>query len=278
MNGTYNPVVVGVDGSASALHAVRWATAEAARLGTSVRLVHVTDGDAGHCLDEARAVATNAAPSVPVATEPRLGAAADVLIAESRSAPLMVLGSRGLGGAHTVVGSVAVAVAAHGHCPVVVMHARADGPPATGPVVVGVDGTGLSDAALTFAFEAAAAHDAQLVVVHTWLDVAMADEWTTAPADWEHVQAAEQKLLDERLSRWRRGFPGVQVRAVVRRDRADRALLEEAAGARLIVVGSHGQDAFAGMGVSSVSQTLLHHAECPVVIVRSRPSEVTPSL
>lgn len=117
-----------------------------------------------------------------------------------------------------------------------------------------------------------------LVVVHTWLDVAMADAWTTAPADWEHVQAGEQKLLDERLSRWRTRFPGVDVRAVVRRDRTDSALLEQATGARLIVVGSHGRDAFAGMGVSSVSQTLPHHAECPVVIARSRPSEVTPSL
>ena len=267
-----NPVVAGVDGSASALQAVRWAAAEAARLRTSLRLVQVAEGQGtGHRLDEASEVARRAAPGVPVATDLRVGAAIDVLMAASRSAQLLARGSRVLSGTSTAVaGSVAVALATHGHCPVVVMHARDDTVPEGGPVVVGVDGTELSDAALTFAFEAATAHGVRLVAVHTWLDIAMKDEWTTAPADWAGVQAGEQALLDARLTRWRTRFPGVEVSSVVRRDRADRALLEEAVGARLIVVGSHGRNGFAGMGISSVSHTLLYHAECPVVIARSQ--------
>jgi hypothetical protein len=68
-----------------------------------------------------------------------------------------------------VVGSITVT---HGHCPVGVMHSAANGRAslADGP---GVDGTELSDAASTFAFEAAAAHGAPLVAVHTWLDANM---------------------------------------------------------------------------------------------------------
>ena len=286
-----HPVVVGVDGSESALHAVRWAALEAANRNTSLRLVHVSVlprhgvapppafqaavvAEGKHWLDDAGTAARLAAPGVPVTMDLRVGAAVDVLLTESRSAQLMVLGSRGLGGFRAlVVGSVAVALAAHGHCPVVVMHSatRHGAPPGDGPVVVGVDGSELSDAAVRFAFEAAAAHGTSLVAVHTWLDVAVADAWTTLPGavDRHQVQAQEAKRLDDRLTVWRDKFPGVPVRPVVRMDRPDRALLEQASGAWLLVVGSHGREAFAGMGVSSVSQTLLHHAQCPVAVART---------
>ncbi len=290
-----HPVVVGVDGSESALHAVRWAAREAANRSAPLRLVHVCDlaavqrprrfappldyhaavmAQGRHWLTEASRAARHATSGLSVITDLRAGLPAEVLVAESRTAQLLVLGSRGLGGFRAmVVGSVPVALSAHAHCPVVVMHSstRDSAEPSGGPVVVGVDGSELSDAALTFAFEWAAAHGVPLLAVHTWLDVNMADAWTTLPAtvDWDEVQAEEEKRLDERLSPWRDKFAVVEVQAVVRRDRPDRALLEHAGGAGLIVVGSHGRDAFAGMGVSSVSQTLLHHAECPVAVART---------
>ncbi|MFL6123616.1 universal stress protein [Actinophytocola sp.] len=292
-NETEHPVVVGVDGSASALHAVRWAAREAERRGVPLRLVHVCHlmpvrhprqvspppeyrdavlEQGRHWLNEASEAARHAAPGLAVATDLQAGIATDVLIAESRTAQLMVLGSRGLGGfTSMLVGSVAVALSAHGHCPVVVMHSssRDGAPPANGPVVVGVDGSELSDAALTFAFEEAAARGVPLVAVHTWLDVNMAGAWTALAyaVDWDWLQAEEEKLLAERLSVWRDKFPHVEVRPVVRRDRPDRALLSQ--GAQLIVVGSRGHGAFVGMGIGSVGQTLLHHAECPVAVART---------
>jgi nucleotide-binding universal stress UspA family protein len=291
-------VVVGVDGSESALHAVRWAAREAERRGAPLRLVNVchlmpvrhpreisppADYQAAvleqgrHWLAEASAAAHDAVPGLPVVTDLRTGIAADMLVAESRSAQLLVLGSRGLGGfTSMLVGSVAVALSAHGHCPVVVMHsATEDGtPPVHGPVVVGVDGSELSDAALTFAFEAAAARGVPLVALHTWLDVNAAGAWAVLPGtiDWEWLQQEEEKLLAERLVAWRDKFPGVEVRPLVVRDRPDRALLEHAAGAQLIVVGSRGRGTVAGMGLGSVSQTLLHHAECPVAVARTERS------
>jgi nucleotide-binding universal stress UspA family protein len=209
-----------------------------------------------------------------VATDLRDGIAADVLINESRTAQLVVLGSRGLGGfASLLLGSVAVAVSTHGHCPVVVMRSSTvDGvPEKDGPVVVGTDGSELSDAALTFAFEAAAEYEVPLVVLHAWFDANVATGWKALPAiiDWDWLQAEEEKQLAERIAVWREKFPHVEVRPLVVRDRAAHALLAQAVGAQLIVVGSRGRGAFTGIGLGSVSQTLLHHAECPVAVART---------
>jgi nucleotide-binding universal stress UspA family protein len=287
-----HPVVVGVDGSESALHAVRWAAAEAVRRHAPLRLVHVchlapvrhprqisppADFQAAildqgrHWLTEATEAARRVSPDLPVTTDLREGITADVLITESRQAQLVALGSRGLGGfTAMLIGSVAVALAAHGHCPVVVVRSAVD-TPADGPVVAGVDGSELSDAAMTFAFEVAAGHGVPLVAVHTWQDPGITGAWAVLPGtvDWDWLQAEEEKLLTERLATWRDKFPHVEVRPVVERSRPEVALLAHAAGARLVVVGSRGRGAVAGLGLGSVSQYLLHHAECPVVVART---------
>jgi nucleotide-binding universal stress UspA family protein len=148
----------------------------------------------------------------------------------------------------------------------------ADGlPPEDGPVVVGVDGSELSDAALTFAFETAAAHGVPLVAVHTWQDTHMTGAWAALPGsvDWDWLQAEEEKRHTEHLGAWREKFPQVEVRAVVERARPEHALLAHAAGAQLLVVGSRGRGALAGLGLGSVSQSLLHHSECPVAVARA---------
>lgn len=287
-------VVVGVDGSESALHAVRWAAQEAARHNALLRLVHVCYlapvrhpkqiapppeyhgaliEQGRHWLTEAVEAARRTVPDISIITDLHSGLVADELINESKTARLMVLGSRGLGGfSSLLVGSIAVALSAHGHCPVVVLHSSTvdGGPPESGPIVVGVDGSELSDAALAFAFEAAAARKVPLLALHTWFDVNMAGAWTTLPntVDWDWLQAEEEKKFAEHMAGWREKFPHVEVQPLVLRDRPARALLEHAAGAQLIVVGSRGRGAFTGLGLGSVSQTLLHHAECPVAVAR----------
>jgi nucleotide-binding universal stress UspA family protein len=288
-------VVVGVDGSESALHTVRWAAEEAERRNAPLRLVHVCHlapvrhprqitpppefhaallEQGRHWLTEATEAARRAVPGLAVTTDLRDGMAAGVLISESRTAQLMVLGSRGLGGfASLLLGSVAVALSAHGHCPVVVVRSSTvDGVPRKdGPIVVGTDGSALSDAALTFAFETAAEHKVPLVALHAWFDANVATGWMTAPGsiDWDWLQDWEEKQFAERIAVWREKFPHVEVRPLVVRGRAAPALLKHAVGARLIVVGSRGRGAFTGIGLGSVSQTLLHHAECPVAVVRA---------
>lgn len=285
-------VVVAVDGSPSALHAVRWAAHEARRRAVPLRLVHITHVEpvrhprqiamppeyrdavieqGRHFVDEAREAARQAVPDLPVVTDLHTGPVISSLVNESKDAALMVLGSRGLGGfGSLLLGSVAVALAAHAPCPVVVIHAPAkDGaPPADGPVVVGVDGTELSDGALAFAFQAAAARNVPVLAVHTY-DVEVVGSWGAqlGSLDWEQLQTEEDKRLAERIGPWREKFPQVETRTLVVRGRPADVLVAQ--GAQLIVVGSRGRGTLIGLGLGSVSQTVLHHAKCPVAVVRT---------
>ncbi|MGB3438691.1 MAG: universal stress protein [Actinophytocola sp.] len=289
-----HPIVVGVDGSESSAHAVRWAAREAVRRNTPLRLVHVCYlapvrhpkqvppppeylaallEQGRHWITEATEAARRAAPDAVVTADVHDGETSHVLVSESKTAQLLVVGSRGLGGFRSLlVGSVAVAVAAHARCPVVVMRSGAeDGvPPEDGHVVVGLDGSELSDAAMTFGCEAAAARGVPLVALHTWFDVDVSATWARLPStiDWDYLQSEEERDLTVRVGAWQAKFPGVEIRPLVVRDRPGRALLKHAQDAQLIVVGSRGRGALAGLGLGSVSQTLLHHAECPVAVVR----------
>jgi nucleotide-binding universal stress UspA family protein len=81
--------------------------------------------------------------------------------------------------------------------------------------------------------------------------------------------------LAARLAGWAEKYPEVEVRRVVERDRPAPALLEQAAGAQLVVVGSRGRGGLAGMLLGSVSHNVLHHSPCPVLVVRA-PVQDTP--
>ncbi|MHA6781928.1 universal stress protein [Pseudonocardia saturnea] len=212
------PIVVGVDGSQTALDAVRWAACEARYRNTGLRLVDavgttpaLSPGDpradmlyrealldeAANAVGEAAAVAQRTVPGSDVVTEVLTGEPVLSLVAESERAPLLVLGNRGLGGvAALLTGSVAVALAAHAQCPVVVVRGSASGGPllTEGPVVVGVDGSIEGAAALAFAYEAASDRRVSLVAVHAWLDT-VADRVSPQPGG----QAAFQ---EENLAEW----------------------------------------------------------------------------
>ncbi len=290
-------IVVGVDGSESALHATRWAAREAELRKLPLRLVHACDPpmishpttvagqgqyisalrDQGrHWVREAVAAAGSVAPTVPVTDVVRVGGAARVMVEESAGARLTVLGSRGLGGfPELLAGSVAKAVAKYGHSPVVVVRGRKpeDPPPSGGPVLVGVDGSPASEAAVEFAFDIASFEGSELIALHCWSEVSFDTVWTMLAfeADWHAVADEEHRLLDERMAGWQEKYPDVPVHRLVVRDRPVRALLKaaEGSGAQLIVVGTRGLgDELTGMGVGSTSLALLHQSECPVAVVR----------
>ena len=166
--------------------------------------------------------------------------------------------------AELVVGSIAMAVTTHGHCPVVVVRGPAqDVPPRQdGPVVVGVDGSPNSQAALSFAFETAALRGASLTVVHAWSDRPLRD----LPMDWQLMQD-ESEALSRLLVDDRARYPDVPVEQVVVRDGPAHVLLEHARTAQLVVVGSRGRGGFRGLLLGSTSQAMIHHAACPVVVV-----------
>ncbi|GAA3854683.1 universal stress protein [Saccharothrix violaceirubra] len=278
------PILVGVDGSESALDAVRWAAAEAARRGVGLDLVHVyptpvrgypqvvlTGGEVRRALEEAgrehleRARALVA--DVPVTVEVVPGDAAATLVGRSAAASCVVVGSRGLGGfTGLLIGSVAVALAAHARCPVVVVRGTEA---VDGPVVVGVDGSPTAEAAVAYAFEEASLRGVGLVAVLAWTD-ALVDGplGERFGADWAAVEAGEHRVLAERLAGWGAKYPDVAVTRAVVRELPVRALLDHAAGASLLVAGTRGRGGFAGLLLGSTSQALIHHAPCPLAVVR----------
>jgi nucleotide-binding universal stress UspA family protein len=185
---------------------------------------------------------------------------------------VVVVGHRGLGGfTGLLVGSVGVQVAAHAAGPVVVVrpHSAAAGASA-GRVVVGIDGSPLSRAALGFGFEAAARRGVGLTAVHAWTEPVSTGPGDMLPLvyDADDVDAEETRLLAEALAGWAEKYPDVPVDRKVVRGRAAEALVAESAGAALLVVGSPGRGGFTGLLLGSVSQAALHHADCPVAIVR----------
>ncbi|TQM78915.1 nucleotide-binding universal stress UspA family protein [Saccharothrix saharensis] len=280
------PVVVGVDGSKASFDAVRWATEEARTREVPLRLVHAELPLPGEALDpdgrtrkalhdqawqwlhEAADVAREVHPDVRLDVHLEVAAPAPLLVAESVDAGLVVLGSRGLGGfTSMLLGSTAIAVTSRGGCPVAVVRGEAR----PGPVVCGVDGD--NPTVLAHAFEQASARDASLVLVHTW----------HAPpeplADMAGVDLSEQDAehggnLAAAVAPWRDKYPGVPLDLVIARGNPARTLLDRARDAALLVVGCRGRGALTGLLLGFTSHTLLHHAPCPVLVVRATVEDV----
>ncbi|QXV56444.1 universal stress protein [Amycolatopsis sp. TNS106] len=298
MNAPDRKIVVGVDGTEPGRAAVRWAAAVAEERLLKMLVVHALRVDklaygAGlggptpwydvlaeegqRVLDEAVSEARSVAPGVDVDTRMPADSPVPTLIDASKSAAMVVVGGTGKGFfGEMTIGSTASAVVAHAHCPVVVMRGRKNTTayPAEGPIVVGIDGSPLSERALEIAFEEAAWRKADLVVVHAWRDVTYDDAYGMARlvVQWESIEDEERRLLAQRLAGWQEKYPDVKVERVLVQDRPRHALLEWSAQAQLVVVGSRGRGGFTGQVLGSTSQALAHHAECPVLVVRPEKS------
>jgi len=278
-----NAIVVGVDTSNACLDAARWAAREAVVRGTTLRLLHASvfgrlphDGHQSGRQDDdlllesadrwiglATAAAVKAAPRVRVVSEVRLGIAPELLVEESASAALIVVGSHGLGGLRgLLVGSVALKVAAQASCPVIVM--RGPAAPLEGPIVVGVDDSAESERAVEFAMEIACVREVPLVVVHAWHE-------ETSRAALAEKELRERHALENRMDSWGVKYPEVEIRVSAVRDRdAAHALLGQSVGAQLLVVGSRGRGPVAGGLLGSTGNALLSTASCPVAVAHER--------
>jgi nucleotide-binding universal stress UspA family protein len=190
-----------------------------------------------------------------------------VLLAESETAYEVVVGSRGYSGFTGVMaGSTAMALSAHAHSPVVVVRGSSA---RRGPIVVGVDGSATSELAVARAFDQADLEGADLIAVHVWHPL---PAWVSGIAlderDRVEMAAEHHRLLSERLAGWQEKHPDVRVERVVAEGHVAQRLVDYADTARLVVVGSRGRDGFTGLLLGSTSHALLHHAPCPVVVVR----------
>jgi nucleotide-binding universal stress UspA family protein len=289
------PVVVGIDGSECDELAIRWATKEASMRRLPLRVVSVLDPPvmarpldidladriltygrehARQIVDDGAARARSLVPDVEVTPTVVTGQVVPALLAETANARLVVLGSgRRFDATRVRLGSVAAHVSAHATCPVIVARSPVTGELATavgrGGIVVGVDGSATSEAAIAFAFEEASWRGLGLTVIHAWQTARMPVTFDVAEATRE---AAEERVLAEALAGWSEKYPDVQVMSRLVRDHPARALMEESMGAVLLVLGSHGRGRFAEMVLGSVSQVALRHASTSIAIVRNQES------
>jgi nucleotide-binding universal stress UspA family protein len=276
------PIVVGYDGSASSTKALEWAVAEARSRRTPLRIVHALASPAvaitGFGIYEpldSELVAKVGEQTLASAVE-RVQEIAPELAVDTRliaGAPAKGLLDN-LDNAELVVGSTAVALATHARCPVIVLRDAVAGPADTleaGRVVVGVDGSELSRDALAFAFEEASLRGAGLTALHAW-EVPFFDVrghgGPEVPDAMREFQGEEMRLLSESLAGWREKYPDVDVRQTLVHQEPVKALVDSSPGAALVVVGSRGRGGFRSMLLGSVSHALVHHARCPVAVVR----------
>lgn len=280
--------VVGVDGSNPSLAALAFASEYTQKLNGRLRGVSTWDtpiGDAALPLswspgesaerDLMRVSREVLGDPLPDWYEPavREGSAARTLVDESRSADVLIVGSRGHGGfAGLLLGSVSSQCAAHSSCAVIVVHPT-DNISSTsnaGPIVVGHDGSADADEALKWTLTTAAMLDTQVEVVRTWsidrIPPQFNEEHGYVPS-FEEVTARVHRDLVAGTRRLVESHPNVEVTFRAALSQPAEALIESSKHARMIVVGSRGRGGFAGLVLGSVSTTCAAHAHCPVVVV-----------
>ena len=274
--GDMGAIVVGVDESDSARHAAEWAAEPASAWGVPVHLVHAVPsgpGDRPHDLPWLRELRAAVERTGVDEVESRVvvGSAVDGLLDRCRGARMLVVGSYGEGArSGMLAGSAALALVEAAECPVAVVRGSAAGlaPPRRGPVLVGTDAAD-DDAALQFGAALAVALGARLSVLHAWSDVVedAGGLHRTTSSGTELVALAVARL-DRCLVPLRKAFPQLPVERHVVDDTALRALLEQATGARAVVVG-HRRGSGSTRRLGSTSRGLVGFAPCPVVVTRS---------
>ena len=286
------PIVVGVDGSEPALRAVDWAADEAARRGAPLRLVYASlweryegaylakdmDKPSEEVLAEdvvaaAARRASGRRPEVKVSTDVQPEEPEYALVRESRTASLLVTGTRGRSGvAEALLGSVSLTLAGHAHCPVVVVRGSHDNQalPATHDrVVVGVGEQPVASAAVRFAAEEARRRGAELEAVRAWR--CPAHETTDHPLLAGGPARLHEQQAAEALEKALQDVPaGVEVRRRTAEGHARTVLVDASRDADLLVLGARRRQRHFGLQLGRVAHGVLHHSACPVVIVPER--------
>ncbi len=267
------PVVVGVDGSETALRAVSWASREARRRGAPLRIVHAApyaDGDAtcerqaGSILTVAHTVAGRAAPGLPVVTARLSGPMPRSLADAGAGAQLLVVGMTGGSRLDDVLlHAAALKVCELAPCPVAVVRCRHGLVPADGgPVVLGLEDLVAGALAVTVAFADAQRHASHLVVLHA------GGATKSSHPRYHPGGAAFEHALLEGLGPWRSRHPSVPVDLKLMSGAAAACLLEASARARLVVLGTRARKTPGRLVVGSTSRTVLRGSYCPVLVVR----------
>lgn len=279
-------IVVGVDGSAGAAHALQWAVAESAVRGADVVALMTwgyldqrrrdgaefepgyDESDAARVLD---VFVSDAIGESPVIVERRLRNDMPIpaLLEAGRDAELLVLGARGLGGFRgLLLGSVSQACLHHAPCPVaIVREGASEEIVRSGRIVVGVDGSPGSRAALAWAVDEARLRHVPLEALHTWDWPQTVGYPLGVDLDPTLCRDGAQHLLDAELDLVVPGGSGPSIERTVLPANPASALIDISSDAGLVVVGTRGIGGFPGLLLGSVSHQVTQHAGCPVIVV-----------
>ncbi|MFE2064295.1 universal stress protein [Streptomyces sp. NPDC059467] len=294
-------VTAGLDGSAESRAAAEWAAREAELRGLPLKIVHVWEpvpdpmaqapllGPETHQHWTERIPRESAEglrlrhPGIEVVGEQLSGNPGEVLAEASKTASLLVLGSRALGGVGGfLVGSVALSVVAHAERPVVLVRAgeqaadehEADpaGIPSAAtafrPVVLGLDTDHPDETLIEFAFDAALRRATSLRVVHAWFPPPYyAYGMPVNPPLYEALALEQSQALTEVLSPWRQKYPDVKTTEESRFGSAAEQLVEASREASLVVVGRRIRHGALGAHIGHVTHAVLHHSTAPVAVV-----------
>ncbi|WP_160140995.1 MULTISPECIES: universal stress protein [Cryobacterium] len=276
-------VVVGMSGKPSDRDALHWALDYARPRRFAVELVHVVDENwaslaAGYehtAREQAeRNLAREIADAAPLAPELKLhatvltGSQAGALADRAEGAALLVIGSHALGRFRDYVfstRSAQIAARAPGSVVIVPERSNRDG---TG-VVVGVDGSEASLAAVQFAAEQADRLGQRLTAVYCW---SVPAPWTEEGAmiDWPmQPDDADRLVLSEAVAGLAERYPDLQLDLRLDLGLPVDALVTAATGASLLVVGNHSRNGFARFWLGSVSHVIVLTMPCPVAVIRS---------
>lgn len=274
-------VVVGVDGSTGAMVALDWAAREAVIHSVPLCVVHCPDSRHGSWPGPQHDTARTAAEILQVAVEratgkhPRLSIHGELvaelprigLVRIASDARILVVGASGRARSNGLLGSTALSVAEHANCPVAVIRPEK---PQYGAlcdhIVVGVDGSPASQAALEFAFAEANARQAPLAVVHVPTYDALEREFATSAYDI-FTEKPSHALISAMVHTVAPRHPTVVVVERVMGRSPCKDLARISVGAKMLVVGERGRGGFAGMLLGSVSHAMMRRASCPVVVV-----------
>lgn len=286
VKGRREVVVVGVDGSADATRAIRYAIEEIGRTGGRLRLVHVvpetvpmaamlpmfgaeTLVEVGHrLLAEAEAAAASSMPGdAPIETALAHGPRVDALLAHTRDAALVVLGRRPSLLAHIRTGSTTSAVAARAACPVVGVPDEWEHAPRHGRVIAAVDGSSATTAVLEAGLAAAHDRQARLVVLHAWRPLAPYESVLAGPRAAETWQRQAEPVVWAMVAGLRATHPDVEVQVDLHYERTADALVAAGRTADLMVLGRRGDGPSFGMLLGSTPRALLRAGVCPIEVV-----------
>lgn len=273
-------IVVGVSGSEHGHPALTWAVERAERSRTPLHLVHIVDDSWGSDADRYTADAVTLAeqqlhdhadrirgehPNLRVHTAVLIGSAAYVLSDYASDADLLVVGSRRTHGfGRTRFSLLSARVAAYARCSVLIIP-TSSGREGAG-FVVGVDGSALSLKAVDFAAAEADRRREPLTAVHAWQPPwfwgAESGRWPLQPTD------ADELVLSESLAGLAERYPDLKITRLLPSARTADALEDAAAGARMLVVGSHGRGAIGRAVLGSVSEELALSLPCALAVIR----------